>query len=421
LECLESRTLLALCNVTRLGDFGAGATMGSFSRGDLRFCISHANANPGPDVINVNVTGTINLSGPLPTLATDMNIVGPGSGLLTVRRNTSGSYRIFTVGVGAQVHISGLTATSGYVSNDHGGGIHNRGTLTLVEVRIVDNDVQLTGSGDVGSYTRAFGGGIYNLGSLLIQDSTIANNSVHGADYWGDGLGGGISTSGPLTIANSTISGNYALGEDWNDNPYPIAVGGGINIEPRTIPVNIDNSTIANNTLYGYTTGGSGISLWQSASEKPSLTITHSTIAANVNGSGIIAGSNLTLRKSIVANHGSYSDVAGTIMSSGYNLIGNSTGGSGYVPSDILDVDPMLGPLADNGGLTQTMALLPGSPAIDSGTNQGAPEWDQRGPGFPRIVDGRIDIGAYEVQATGIPKPVTYLAVLSTADLDDEE
>ena len=80
----------------------------------------------------------------------------------------------------------------------------------------------------------------------------------------------------------------------------------------------------------------------------------------------------------------------------------------------------MLGPLADNGGPTQTHALLPGSPAIDAGDNTDAPEWDQRGIGFPRIVNGTIDIGAFEVQATGAPLPANPLAVLITADLESE-
>jgi hypothetical protein len=70
-------------------------------------------------------------------------------------------------------------------------------------------------------------------------------------------------------------------------------------------------------------------------------------------------------------------------------------------PSDLLNVDPMLGPLQDNGGPTWTMALLPGSPAIDVGDNTDAPDWDQRGEGFPRIVNGVIDIGAFEVQPAG--------------------
>jgi hypothetical protein len=96
-------------------------------------------------------------------------------------------------------------------------------------------------------------------------------------------------------------------------------------------------------------------------------------------------------------------DLAGDLGSLGHNLIGNSQGGSGYDATDLLDVNPLLGPLHNNGGPTQTMALLPGSPAIDAGDNTGAPDWDQRGPGYPRIVNGIIDIGAFEYQGDGSP------------------
>ena len=132
--------------------------------------------------------------------------------------------------------------------------------------------------------------------------------------------------------------------------------------------------------------------------------ITHSTIAGN--SSGISINGFLTLRNSIVAKNGGFNntlnDITGGIANSGYNLIGKSAGGSGYVPSDILDVDPLLGSLSDNGGPTKTMAMLPGSPAIDSGTTRCA-RLERRGPGFPRIVNGTIDSGEFEVQATEVP------------------
>ena len=89
-------------------------------------------------------------------------------------------------------------------------------------------------------------------------------------------------------------------------------------------------------------------------------------------------------------------DVAGNLGSLGYNLIGDTSGGSGFRPTDLLNVDPLLGPLQDNGGPTFTQALLPGSPAVDAGNNTNAPAFDQRG--FTRIVNGAIDIGAYELQ-----------------------
>src|SRR5262249_51643875 len=87
----------------------------------------------------------------------------------------------------------------------------------------------------------------------------------------------------------------------------------------------------------------------------------------------------------------------------GHNLIGNGSRGSGYAATDLVGtaaspIEPKLGPLQDNGGPTWTMALLPGSPAIDAGDNSDAPDYDQRSPGFFRIVGGTIDIGAFEVQ-----------------------
>jgi hypothetical protein len=98
--------------------------------------------------------------------------------------------------------------------------------------------------------------------------------------------------------------------------------------------------------------------------------------------------------------------MSGTLNSGGRNLIGDGTGGTGYDPTDLVGtashpIDPKLGPLQNNGGPTQTMALLLGSPAIGAGDTTGAPPTDQRGA--PRIVNGTIDIGAYEVQAAPAP------------------
>jgi hypothetical protein len=75
------------------------------------------------------------------------------------------------------------------------------------------------------------------------------------------------------------------------------------------------------------------------------------------------------------------------------NLIESS---NAPLPADTIGTDPMLGPLADNGGRTRTHALLPGSPAIDAGNNRSGFLWDQRGPGFPRVAGARADIGAFE-------------------------
>jgi hypothetical protein len=139
------------------------------------------------------------------------------------------------------------------------------------------------------------------------------------------------------------------------------------------------------------------------------LIVNHSTVAGNMalaEGGGIASvGGALLARNTILAGNtvsgGSGPDLNGVLTSLGHNLIGDTAGASGFVASDLLNIDALLGPLQDNGGPTQTMALLPGSPAIDAGDNTDAPAYDQRGPGYPRIVNGKIDIGAFEVQPGG--------------------
>ncbi len=97
----------------------------------------------------------------------------------------------------------------------------------------------------------------------------------------------------------------------------------------------------------------------------------------------------------------------GAIVSGGYNL--SSDDGAGYLngPGDQINTDPMLGPLQDNGGPTLTHALLPASPAINAGDPNFVPppDYDQRGPGFDRLRNGRIDIGSFEVQEAPRPSP----------------
>lgn len=105
---------------------------------------------------------------------------------------------------------------------------------------------------------------------------------------------------------------------------------------------------------------------------------------------------------------------SGTVTSHGYNL--SSDDGSGYLigPGDQINTDPLLGPLQDNGGLTFTHELLPGSPAIDTGdpTFTPPPLFDQRGPGFNRVVNGHIDKGSFEVQG---PTPTPTATATATA------
>ena len=349
LEVLENRTLLSFagCIVDRLTDTGAGSGL----MGDLRYCIT--NVTDGDDIIFA-VQGTINLTGALPDLTHSISIEGPGASSLTVQRDTGGDYRILTVARGATVVLSGLTIANGSVPETLGGGILSEGSLTISNSTVRGN--------------LAFtGGGILNEGSLIISNSTIANNTVN--FEYGEVRGGGIYNAGTLAITNSTIASNEAAGTDPG-----VEQGGGI-YNAGTLTVN--NSTISGNAAYSVFASGAA------------------------DGGGIYNTSTLNMRNTVLARNyaGRYGpDLFGSLASSGYNVIGNTQGGSGFDPTDLLNVDPLLGPLQNNGGPTQTMALQCGSPAIDAGDNTDAPDWDQRGEGFPRIVNGIIDIGAYEVQ-----------------------
>jgi hypothetical protein len=177
----------------------------------------------------------------------------------------------------------------------------------------------------------------------------------------------------------------------------------------------ISNSTISNNGHGG------------AIENQGPLTITNSTVSANQGGidDSVIAALGDTV---VAGNTGA--DLGGPVMSLGHNLIGDGSHGSGFADTDLVGtaqnpIDPLLGPLQDNGGPTQTMALLPGSPAIDAGDNTAAPMWDQRGAPFHRIVNGVIDIGAFEVQARGhggpshqpLPDPVPVQVLGTPAGL----
>jgi hypothetical protein len=351
LEILEDRNLLSTYRVDHLAD----DLVGDGLNGSLRYCITHATDG---DTIQFGVTGTINLSFGLPNLTHSISIEGPGANSLTVRRDTGGYYGIFTVGSGTAVRIAGMTIANGFVNGGIGGGIYNDyGTLTVSNSTISGNSAYEVCPFDY--CYGGFGGGIYNDGTVTLNNSTVSGNF---ADYVG---GGGIFNSGTVTLNNSTVSGNSADGN-----------GGGIYISGGTLTVN--NSTISGNT-------GTGGGIW-------------------VNGGALHA------RNTIIASNIATTtapDLSGNLGSLGHNLIGNTQGGTGFDDTDLLNVNPLLGPLQDNGGPTQTMALLPGSPAIDAGDNSDAPDWDQRGPGFPRIVgiidpdNPVIDIGAFEVQDGG--------------------
>jgi hypothetical protein len=418
---LEDRTLPSTFTVTNLLDSGAGT---------LRQAILGANSTPGTDTITFSVTGTINLAGALPNLSSNLSIQGPGADSLSVRRNTGGEYRIFTVTSGATVAISGLTVTNGRVAFQ-GGGIANAGTLTLSNVTVSGNLVH-GGGGDLD-----FGGGIHNSGTLTVQNSTITGNVARGVPPGMIGIesgsGGGIYNEGNLTVTNSTVSANTASGGGGIMN-------GGDFFNPGTATVS--NSTIAGNEAYD---SGGGL-----RNGLGTLTVTDSTVANNLSsiaGGGIdVSGGTVTIRRSTIAGNtalfeggGIYHGLGGTLIlantivagnaaesgrdifgevdaTSSYNLIGDDTGLSGIshgengnqIGTAESPINPLLGPLQNNGGSTQTRALLSGSPAINAGDPAQLGVADQRG-----VVRARgVNIGAYQASASAfaLTAPATVTA-----------
>ena len=345
----------------------------------LRGAIEAANFHVGADGISIELpaSSVINLTGALPDLSESVAITGPGAGLLTVRRDTGGEYRIFNVTTTGTVTFSGMTISNGLLDVGLGGGImnSNTGTVNVISSTLSDNHTE-TGSG------IGLGGAIFNF------------------------LGGTIN------VINSTLSGNTC------------GKGGAI-YNNSTGPVNVINSTLSNNTasVSGGAVYNNGI-----------LNVTNSTISGNFAGciSGIFnnGSGSANVKSSIIAlNKGERDerDVFGAFTSSGFNLIGKKDASSSFTqPTDqtgtiASPLDPKLDPdgLQDNGGPTQTIALLFSSPALDKGTSDGLTgslTTDQRGTGFARTFDNPAitnaaggdgaDIGAFEVQtATPTPTP----------------
>ncbi len=243
----------------------------------LRAAIEQANTDPGPDTITFapDVTGTITLISALPDLTSDIVLNGPGASSLTVARSYAAgtpAFRIFNITPAADVTISGLTLSGGYIQGIYGGSV----------------------GGD------ASGGGITNAGTLTIFQSTVRNNSVVGGsgdEGGGIGYGGGIVNTGTLTIIQSTLSGNRATG---GAGPRHGGGGAGGGIYNNGGMLTITNSTFSDNSVMGGTASGFGQEFVYSGSgfggginnNGGTLTITSSTFNENcaIGGSGSVAG-----------------------------------------------------------------------------------------------------------------------------------
>jgi hypothetical protein len=372
-------------NVTTTGD----------GKVSLREAICAANNNTGADIINLpadtytlTIVGAFensNVQGDLDILAAggDLTIDGAGAGISIIDGDgvviNDRVFHIAPYGGSITVNISGVTIQNG----NTGGG----------------------------------GGGILNVGSgtVNITNSTLSGNQAAGL---GGGGIGNTKDGGTVNITNSTLSANQTTAD-----------GGGIyNDDGGT--VNITNSTLSGNQATG---GGGGIFNASTVTMK-NVTIADNAADDDGNGTGDgggvynFSGGTVNLKNTIVAANSDetpvpgsiHPDVSGAFSSNGYNLIGDGTGSSGLINGVNGDqvgasgspIDPVLGPLTNNGGDTFTHALLVGSPAIDAGTNTGCPTTDQRDEPRPADGDGdgtaTCDIGAFEFQWLRIYLPIIF-------------
>ena len=254
------------------------------------------------------------------------------------------------------------TVSFGNNSAAHGAAINNSGTLTLTHVSLTFDNA----SGSAG--------GLYNWGSATLTDVTFASETAAGD-------GGGIYNGGTITLTNTTL----------NNNKATTGNGGGIYNQYK---MSLTNVTLSANTADS--SNGGAIYQW-SYYASSLLNVTLNGNSANSGGAiyrdSARAGA-VNLQNTIVANSSNGGNCAGAITSLGYNLDSGNTCGFTQT-GDLVNTNPLLEPLADNGGSTRTHALLPGSPAIDAGTNINCPARDQRG--IARPVGSACDIGAFEL------------------------
>ncbi len=414
--------------VQTTGDSGAPA--GEF---DLRGAIDMANILGSAETITFDPTvfaapQTITLAGTqleLSDLTGTETITGPARGVTV---SGGGLSRVFHIDNGVTASISGLTITGGSTTG-YGGGLADYGsTLTLTDCTLSGNSAAAGGAAMYnrsstltltdctlsGNSAGSFGGGLNNrYGTITMTGCTVSGNSAGDGGGLNDSRdtatltdctlsnnhstngGGGVEDDhGTTTLTDCTVSGNSTSGN-----------GGGLYNKGGSAT---STTTLTNCTVSGNSAAGSGGGLF-SYGGSANLALTDCTVGGNSaagSGGGLYTDGQgtATVGDTIVATNTASTgpDVDGSFTSQGNNLIGETDGSTGWVASDLtgtvaMPLNPLLAALGNYGGPTQTMALLPGSPAIDAGNNALIPAGvttDQRG--FARIVNGTVDIGAFE-------------------------
>jgi hypothetical protein len=384
--------LSAACFIVGLASVSAvvvPSTVASAATDTVTTC---ANSGPGslPAVVAAAVAGdTIGFATGLScppaspitltsTLTINKSVAIAGPGAMAMAVSGGGITRVFDLAAGNLIDISGLTIENGEGFSNVGAGIYNEGAIVFLINSTVSGNIETAGAGSA----------IYNSGTMNLIDSTVSGNTAP------DGQAAGIFNSTTMNLINSTVSGNSAT-------------DGGAGIANANGTLTLTNSTVVANTAGVDNSFGLGGAIFNSAG---TVNLTNSTVADNKapNGGGIYSEFGpVNMGATIVANNTGgdclYHD-EGTATDSGYNLDSDGTCGfSSASPFfDLPSANPLLGPPQNNGGLSVTVGLLAGSPAIDYVTKASGlcPSSDQRGA----IRTTPCDIGAYDTDGNPIPK-----------------
>ena len=398
---------------------GLSLTNNSFTANNAG--VAPAAASPGNGgAVHITGAGNSNITGGSVTgnlAAAEGGGLWNGTGSMTIR----------------SVDFTGNIA-SGSPADQGGGALFNAGGLMDVGDGCV-----LTGN--IADGASGSGGAILNdgAGTLLVARATLSNNISNRAggaievtggtttslelctitgNSTGEAPGNGgalhISSSGSVTVVSSDVSGNTAANEGgglWNSGAGSLIVessgilgnqapdGGGLFNQAGGGITSVSNTTVAGNMA----ANGAGLQI-----EGGTMSLLNVTLAANaadtMGGGANVAGGALAVVNTIVADNSSPvgPDVAGAVSMASFSLLQDPTDTTGItdaVDGNIVGVSALLTPLADNGGLTQTLRPLSTSPVVNSGSNAAASgiSFDQRGSGFDRLVAGTVDMGALEV------------------------
>jgi predicted outer membrane repeat protein len=419
----------------------------------------------GTDTLSFSLSGTITLNSTL-VLSDPAGLTIDGTGQ-AVTINGNNAVMVMKLDSGSALTLKDLTIAQGNGVN--AGGIYNfNGTLTVINSAFLDNNSGFYGGGifnfmgtvavtdsTFSGNTAAYGGGIYShAGELTVTGSNFSGNRAQ--------FGGGISNENSVTLAvtGSTFSGNQARFNgggiyykvDFLAKPTIInsifssnsagSNGGGIYYETQPLSI-LSYLTITGSTFSGNSAASNGGGIYNldgESSDIEFMQITNSTFSGNTAGYGggiynddseaVVSSSTLSGNSASVSGGGIYFHHNNSVMDLVNSIVANSpSSGNCYTNSYIRDIggnlsypdttcpginaDPMLAPLADNGGPTLTMALPANSPAVDAAVTSACPATDQRGVSRPQGAG--CDIGAYENGAPQAEVGGPYLGAVNTA------